>query len=59
MAATLLSAFFCAGVAHPQRRVGFALYVPVRLWDGVDLFTDPYRWDGWWDIFDLFTDPYR
>lgn len=43
MAATLLSAVFCGSIAHPQRNRDFATYVPVSLWDGADLFADPYR----------------
>ncbi|GFH16836.1 uncharacterized protein HaLaN_13340, partial [Haematococcus lacustris] len=43
MAAVLLSAIFAASACHPQRPHGFATYVPRELWEGVDLFTDPYR----------------
>ena len=44
MSATLLSALFCNTLVHPQRNVDFASYVPQQLWDGADVFADPYRW---------------
>eukprot|EP00798_Chlamydomonas_sp_ICE-L_P023816 gene23816-9379_t len=43
MSATLLSSIFCSSVAHPQRRIGFATYVPRELWDSASIFSDPYR----------------
>ena len=44
MASTLLSSVFCCTLAHPQRNVDFASYVPTYLWDGAeDIFSDPYR----------------
>ena len=43
MSASLTSALFCNSITHPQRNVDFANYIPVQLWDGVDVFADPYR----------------
>eukprot|EP00955_Chlamydomonas_euryale_P020051 213537-Chlamydomonas_euryale.AAC.1 len=43
MAAALIRCLFCASVQHPQRDAGFAGYVPASLWDGGDVFSDPYR----------------
>jgi len=50
MGAALLAPLFTSSVAHPQRAVGFALYVPRVVWEGVDLFTDPYRWGWGWGL---------
>ena len=44
LAAYLLPAVFSCDVVHPQRELEFALYTPVELWPGKDLFTDAYRW---------------
>jgi len=44
LSALLLQALFSGSLVHPQRRLGFALYVPMELWQGADLFEDPYRW---------------
>lgn len=44
MAATLLRAPFCASVVHPQRLVGYAMYVPREVWEGVNVFADAYRY---------------
>ncbi len=46
MAAVLVRALFCADAIHPQRMVGFATYVPRELWQGVNVFADPYRCVG-------------
>ena len=43
MSATLLAACFACTLVHPQRAVDLALYTPLHLWEGVDLFLDPYR----------------
>lgn len=45
MSASLISALFCNSIVHPQRNVDFASYVPVQLWDGADIFADPYRYN--------------
>ncbi|KAG1679321.1 hypothetical protein FOA52_009353 [Chlamydomonas sp. UWO 241] len=43
MGATLVSCLFVSSIQHPQRPAGFATYVPLSLWDGADVFADPYR----------------
>ncbi|WIA10725.1 hypothetical protein OEZ85_010899 [Tetradesmus obliquus] len=43
LAGELLPAVFAASIIHPQRAVDCALYVPVEIWPGADLFDDPYR----------------
>ena len=43
LAAELLPAVFAAEIIHPQRAVDCAMYTPVEIWPGVDLFDDPYR----------------
>ena len=43
MSATLLAACFACSLVHPQRAVDLALYTPLHLWEGVDLFLDLYR----------------
>jgi hypothetical protein len=43
LGAYLLPAVFSCDVVHPQRALEFALYTPVELWPGRNLFTDAYR----------------
>lgn len=47
MSAALLWSIFSCSAVHPQRRLGYATYVPRELWDGVDVLAggpaDPYR----------------
>ena len=43
MSGVLISALFCNSITHPQRNVDFANYMPLQLWDGADVFADPYR----------------
>lgn len=43
MSGVLISALFCNSIVHPQRNVDFATYMPLQLWDGADVFADPYR----------------
>lgn len=42
MASVLIGACFSCSLAHPQRNADFATYVPKGIWDGADLFSNPY-----------------
>lgn len=44
MAARLVGACFSCSLIHPQRPLDFATYTPLELWEGSNLFHDPYRW---------------
>lgn len=44
MAARLVGACFSCSLTHPQRPLDFATYTPLELWEGNNLFHDPYRW---------------
>ena len=41
-AAALVAATFECSIVHPQRLIDFADYVPVELWENVDVLDDPY-----------------
>ncbi|KAL0048239.1 hypothetical protein WJX82_010821 [Trebouxia sp. C0006] len=43
MAARLVGACFSCSLIHPQRPLDFATYTPLELWEGSNLFHDPYR----------------
>ena len=43
MAAQLVGACFSCSLIHPQRPLDFATYTPLELWEGSNLFHDPYR----------------
>ena len=43
MAARLVGVCFSCSLIHPQRPLDFATYTPLELWEGSNLFHDPYR----------------
>jgi len=42
-ASTMFSALFTCSMNHPQRLYDFGEYVPVEIWEGVNIFADPYK----------------